>query len=218
MKSNFRRWRNAVLLLLAVLAHTIQVQAQTNRVTAGDGISYTINAQANPPFTLQRGVTYVFLLSGTVSFHPFWIKTNLGGFFSGGAGAFSNGVINNGATSGSLTFTVPASAPDQLFYQCGIHPGMAGPLTITDPPAQPPTVKVVFINVADFITVKSTGATGWSAVPEFRCGTDGTNWTGLPAGQFTNSFANNTNTTTFPRIEAVCGSPNVLIRIRNQQP
>jgi len=217
MKTYSRSWKPTVLLLAAALVNGQWLTpAQTNSVTAGDGISYTINALPNPPFTFQRGTTYVFLLSGTVSFHPFWIKSTLGGFFSGGAGAFNTGVTNNGATSGSVIFNVPANAPNQLFYQCGIHPGMSGTLTIVDPVTPAPTVRIVYINVADFITLQSTGTNGWIAVPEFRCGLDDPNWTDV-AG-FTNSLANGTNTTTFPRLEAICGSTNVLLRVRNQVP
>lgn len=200
------------LLASAILMLATSIQAQTNSVTAGNGISYTINSQPNPPFTFQRGVTYVFLLSG-ISIHPFWIKSFLG---IGNTGAFNTGVANNGATSGSLTFTVPAAAPNQLFYQCGNHGAMNGTLTIVDPPTPPPTVNIVFINVADFITIKSTGTNGWSASPEFRCGTDGTNWTTVTS--FTNNLVNGTNTTTFSRLEPLCGSTNILLRIRNQKP
>jgi hypothetical protein len=190
------------------------IQAQTNNVTGGDTINYTINGQADPAFTFQRGVTYVFVLSG-VDFHPFWIKSVLGGNFSGGAGAYNNGVGNNGATSGRVTFSVPADAPTQLFYQCGNHAAMNGVLNIVTP-SLPPTVKIVFINVADFITIKSTGTSGWSAVPEFRCGLDNPNWTVV--ANFTNNLTSGTNTTTFPRLESICGSTNVLLRVRNQQP
>jgi len=198
--------------LLAILFSPLPVVlAQTNNVSGGNGISYTINGQADPSFTFQRGVTYVFQLSG-VSFHPFWIKSSLG---AGSSGAFNNGVANNGATSGSVSFTVPADAPDQLFYQCSVHAGMNGVLIITTPPS-PPTVKIVYVAVADFITLKSTGTNGWSAVPEFRCGLDNPDWTAV--ANFTNGLVNGTNTTTFPRLEAVCGSTNVLLRVRNQQP
>jgi hypothetical protein len=206
--------RRLAILLALLFSPLPMVLAQTNNVTGGNGTSYTINGQADPAFTFQRGVTYVFQLSG-VSFHPFWIKSVLGGFNSQGAGAFNNGVANNGATSGSVSFTVPTDAPDQLFYQCGVHTGMSGVLTITTPPS-PPTVNIVYVNVADFVTLKSTGTNGWSAVPEFRCGLDSTNW--IAVANFTNSLANGTNTTTFPRLEAVCGSTNVLLRVRNQQP
>ena len=203
-------------LFILFLIFIGDVWAQTNGVTGGNGADYTINAQPDPPFTLQRGVTYVFVLSGTVSFHPFWIKSTLGGFNSGSSGSFNTGVINNGASSGSVVFTVPAGAPNQLFYQCGIHPSMTGALTIVDPPTPPPTVRIVFINVADFVTIKSTGTNGngWSVIPEFNCGLITTNWNVI--NPFTNAFSGGTNTTTFPLLDPVCGSTNVLIRIRNQ--
>jgi len=204
-----------LLMLAALFIHPPVARAlQTNSVTGGDTINYTINGLPDPPFTFKRGVTYVFLLSNLNGFpaHPFWIKSVLGGAFSGGAGAFNTGVINNGATSGSVTFTVPANAPDQLFYQCGNHAAMSGVLTIVTP-ASPPTVKIVFINVADFITLKSTGTNDWSAIPEFRCGVNDPNWTAV--ANFTNNLVNNTNTTTFPRLESICGSSNVLLRVRN---
>jgi hypothetical protein len=202
--------RCVVVGLLALLNR--DVRAQTNSVTSGSGIDYTINGLTDPGFTFQRGVTYVFQLSNVAS-HPFWIKTALGGSFSGGANAFNTGVINNGATSDSLIFTVPANAPNQLFYQCGNHAAMSGVLTIVTP-ATPPTVRIVFVDVASFITVKSTGTNGWSVFPEFNCGLSTTNWS--PVNPFTNVFNSGTNTTTFPRLEAICGSTNVLIRIRNQ--
>ena len=115
--------RGAIVLLLPALSCAWLATGQTNQVTAGNGIDYTINSQSDPSFTFQRGVTYVFQINN-LSIHPFWIKSVLGGNFSGSTGAFNTGVVNNGATSGSVIFTVPASAPDQLFYQCGNHGSM----------------------------------------------------------------------------------------------
>ncbi len=201
---------SAILLMLAMLGARGQT---TNSVTAGDTVNYTINTKPDPPFDLQRGVTYVFQL-GNLSIHPFWIKTNLTADFTGGAARYTNGVVNNGATSGNVVFTVPPSGPATLYYQCGNHSGMNGTLTIVNPPS-PPTVRIVYINVADFITLKSTGTNGWSAVPEYRCGLDGTNWS--PVAFFTNALVNNTNTTTFGRLDAICGSSNVFLRVRNQK-
>jgi hypothetical protein len=193
-----------VMILASRLTH-----AQNFAVTAGDFNNYTINGLPDPGFTLQRGVTYVFQLSN-VGIHPFWIKSTSG---FGSAGAYNDGVSNNGATSGNVTLTVPANAPNTLFYQCGNHGSMLGTLTIVTP-ATPPTVRIVHINVGSFVTVTSTGTNGWNVIPEFNCGLATTNWN--PVNPFTNSFNNGTNITTFPRLEAVCGSTNVLIRIRNQ--
>ncbi|HEX5221605.1 MAG TPA: Ig-like domain-containing protein [Verrucomicrobiae bacterium] len=77
----------------------------------------------------------------------------------------------------------------------------------------PPAVRIVFVSVSNFVTIKSTGTNGWSAVPEYQCALSSGNWTVVP--NFTNSLVNNTNTTTFDRLEAVCGSSNVFLRIRN---
>lgn len=197
-----------LVLFAAVWAANVSA-ATTNSVTASGITAYVINGTNNPALTLQRGVTYVFALSGT-TIHPFWIKSALG---LGSTGRYDNGVTSNGATSGSVSFAVPAAAPDQLFYQCGNHgANMNGPLNIVTPPA-PPTVTVVYISVGNFVTVESTGTSGWNPIPEYRGSLNPTNWTPVPS--FTNSFANGTNTTSFDRLESLCGS-NVFIRIRNQ--
>ena len=216
MKQEFKLAENSVvraaLWLLVLLCAVSRGQAQTNSVTGGNNLNYTINTQADPGVIFQRGVTYVFVLSG-IAIHPFWIKSVQTGDFAGGAGAFNTGVVNNGATSGSVVFTVPVTAPNTLYYQCGNHSSMTGVLTIVDPPS-PPTVKIVFINVADFITLKSTGTNGWSPIPEYNCNLQTTNWNAV--ANFTNNLVNGTNTTTFNRLEVICG-PNIFLRVRNQK-
>ncbi len=198
-----------MLLICVLLAGGPIARAQNFADTGGNNIDYVINGQNDPGFTLQRGVTYVFQLSN-VPFHPFWIKTNSG---FGSAGAFNSGVVNNGATAGTVTFTVPANAPDTLIYQCGNHGSMLGILSITTP-VTPPTVRIVHIAVGPTILVTSTGTNGWSAIPEFKCDVATTNWT--PVASFTNLFSNGTNLTGFDRLDPICGSPAVFIRIRNQ--
>ena len=198
------------LVLVGLLASAAASTAQTFNVTGGNNINYTVDGQGDPSLTLERGVTYVFQLSN-VSFHPFWIKSSSG---IGSSGAYNDGVVNNGATLGNVTFTVPANAPDALFYQCGNHSGMLGTLGIVSP-ASPPTVRIVHVAVGQNVVVTSTGTIGWSAIPEFKCDLNVTNWTTI--APFTNSFVVGTNITSFDRLEAVCGSPTVFLRIRNQK-
>jgi formylglycine-generating enzyme required for sulfatase activity len=82
----------------------------------------------NPILELERGQTYQFNVNvgGT---HPFWITTASG---SGSGGAYNDGVSGNGATTGTLTFTVPQSAPDTLYYDCGFHASQGGTIDIVD--------------------------------------------------------------------------------------
>jgi plastocyanin len=89
--------------------------------------AYLIDQVANPDLTLCRGATYVFAVN--TPGHPFYIKTVRG---TGVANAFSSGVTGNGATSGNVTFVVPADAPGTLFYVCSLHSAMTGTIHIVD--------------------------------------------------------------------------------------
>jgi len=82
---------------------------------------------SNPGLTLQRGKTYTFTLN--VPGHPFLLKTVQ---VTGTASAYNEGVTNNGASSGVISFTVPANAPNTLFYICEYHSLMVGTITITN--------------------------------------------------------------------------------------
>ncbi len=81
----------------------------------------------NPNLTLQRGETYTFTIN--TPGHPFYIKSVQG---TSSSNAFNDGVTNNGAVDGVITFTVPTDAPDTLFYNCEFHGSMTGTITITD--------------------------------------------------------------------------------------
>lgn len=82
---------------------------------------------SNPGLTLQRGKTYTFTVD--VAGHPFLIKTVQ---VTGTASAYNDGVTNNGASNGVISFTVPINAPDTLFYICEFHSVMVGTITITN--------------------------------------------------------------------------------------
>ena len=83
----------------------------------------------NPILTLYRGNTYKFNVDAEG--HPFWIMTEP--YKDGSTNLFySTGVTNAGTDNGTVTFTVPAGAPDTLYYQCGNHDNMYGILQIRD--------------------------------------------------------------------------------------
>jgi hypothetical protein len=103
---------------------------------------------------LMRGFTYTFNVSA--SGHPFWIQSVSGAYSSGNI--YNTGITNNGAQSGTITFSVPYNAPNTLYYVCQFHASMAGTINITD--------------------VSPQGATGASGAN----GTNGTTGATGPAG------------------------------------
>jgi hypothetical protein len=200
-----------VVVATGLFALTRRVNAQLSFGVTGPSSSFYQfnNSSNNPTLTLQRGVTYQFQVSALG--HPFFVKTVPNS--TGTANAYTTNVTGNGVQNGTLTFAVPTNAPNRLYYHCSAHNGMGGILDIVSPPT-PPTVRIVSILVSPSnIVVRSTGATNWSAIPEFRSNLTFSAWTQVSS--FSNSFANNTNTTTFARLDAICGS-NVFIRVRNK--
>jgi hypothetical protein len=132
--------RSAVLgLFVAILfAGAPGARAQTTFIVQQDNnaptSNYLINGSPDPALSLTRGVTYTFQVNSPN--HPFYIKTAA----SGGTGnQYNDGVTNNGAESGAITFTVPLNAPSQLFYQCSNHFSMQSPINITSGQAVPAT-------------------------------------------------------------------------------
>ena len=81
---------------------------------------------------LYRGGTYTFNITATG--HPFYFTTDNGTNFSAGTyfGEYTSGVTGSRTDSGTVTFVVPANAPDTLYYQCGNHAAMRGAITIKD--------------------------------------------------------------------------------------
>jgi len=96
-------------------------------VTNNGTSAYVIDQASNPTLTFCRGSTYVF--SVNASGHPFYIKTVMS---AGTDNAFDTGVTGNGTDVGNVTFVVPSTAPDPLYYDCSLHVAMSGTIHITD--------------------------------------------------------------------------------------
>ena len=91
---------------------------------AATGIGFT-QATNNPTLYLTRGKNYRFSVNAPG--HPFYIKTVNS---TGTGNAYDDGVDNNGAAVGIITFKVPYNAPDILHYNCSIHSGMHGEIRV----------------------------------------------------------------------------------------
>jgi hypothetical protein len=97
-------------------------------VTAAGTASYLIDSASDPELTLCRGFTYTFNVDAPG--HPFLIKTVQG---AGNDNQYSTGVTGQGVQDGTLTFAVPESAPDLLYYNCEVHAAMTGAIGIVSP-------------------------------------------------------------------------------------
>lgn len=117
-------------LCLAIPAFAITTATWADEIilfTTHGSPEYHVGMQANPDLTLKRGVTYQIELKSYG--HPLWIKTKLG---PGKDNAYTVGITGNGTDKGMITFVVPTSAPDRLFYNCEYHILMHGIINITD--------------------------------------------------------------------------------------
>jgi hypothetical protein len=98
-------------------------------MTTNSGMTaWLIDGVANPTLTFCRGSTYTFSVNAPPN-HFFYIKTQKS---NGTANAYDTGVTGNGTDSGDVTFAVPSSAPDTLFYDCSTHTAMNGTINIVD--------------------------------------------------------------------------------------
>jgi hypothetical protein len=106
--------------------------SNTYNILNSGAMAYVFNGEGltnanNPDFTLKRGSTYTFNVE--VPGHPFLIKSVEG---TTTANQYNSGVSNNGAVTGTITFTVPSDAPNTLYYNCEFHGSMTGMLSIVD--------------------------------------------------------------------------------------
>jgi hypothetical protein len=105
-----------------------QTETVNYRVTNNNASSWNIDFSPNPTLTLTRGNTYVFNLSQSFPW-AFYFKTELS---LGTTNVYSDGVFNNGAGTGLITFTVPQDAPDTLFYCNDVQLNLRGQINIID--------------------------------------------------------------------------------------
>lgn len=138
MSQRFYRSISLVLLVLLAASAAANDFSITPNAVGLDSTKYrwsisTDNgpAQDNPPLTVLTGQTYTFTVS-TTTIHPFWIDQSPG---FGGVDPFPYGVgadLSDNDVTGSktLTLTLPADAPDTLYYACGFHSSMTGTITV----------------------------------------------------------------------------------------
>ena len=117
--NNLTRWKKV---------YTIPGNESFTVTNDGSG-AYVVAEVQNPTFNLVKGNTYTFVINA--SGHPFWIQTVSGGYSSGNV--YSTGTTNLGTDSGTITWVIPANAPDTLYYACQYHSSMQGTINLIDP-------------------------------------------------------------------------------------
>jgi hypothetical protein len=155
-------------------------------------------------FTLNAGATYLFSMN-TSAAHPVDICTapNTNSQYSGASAQT--------VTSGTVTLVIPATNyPANLYYICSIHK-FYGIITVA-PPQPPPDTTILCTSVTTNIVLTFSGGTNTiQLIPQFSSNLVNGVWLAVP--QYTNTFSGNgTNTTSFGRLDAICG-PDVFLRI-----
>jgi hypothetical protein len=201
-------------ILWIVLNGICQAQFHTNVITTpGGSFAYSVDGSPanNPTINLVAGMTNILRINSS-SIHPVIITTNLSTAMS----SYYNGAAPENIFNGNIALRIPATGfPTTLFYICSIH-GFSGQINVTGPVSPvPPRNQILSIRIGTNVVMTSTGTnTTWILIPEFSSNLVGGIWGPVPG--FTNSFANGTNTTTFNRLDPICG-PKVFLRVRQQQ-
>jgi hypothetical protein len=204
-----------IVSLSFALADECQAQFHTNVITTpGGAFSFTVDGTPNnPTINLTAGVTNILQINTTAGFHPVIVTTDPAPFTF--ANEYSGASPQNIATAPMALITPASGFPPKLYYMCSIHwffgeidlTGVVGPM--------PNPNQILSILVGTNIVMTSTGTnTTWLLVPEFNSNLVGGVWAPVP--NYTNTFANGTNTTVFNRLDPICG-PNVFLRLRQQQ-
>lgn len=87
----------------------------------------------NPTLIVHRGYSYTFDFTNVSSSHPIALRL-ADGDTSAVPGTTGNDPVN-GVYGSSVTYVVPANAPDSIVYQCVLHLGMIGTVAIQTSPS-----------------------------------------------------------------------------------
>ena len=104
-------------------SHTINVSASSTSDYTLSGTDRNGSVSGNDPnltFTVGDTISFVVNASG----HPFYLKTAAGT----GTGDLISGVTNNGTESETITWTPDTTGT--FYYQCSLHGGMVGTITV----------------------------------------------------------------------------------------
>ena len=90
----------------------------------------------NPTITVTAGTTVAFRLA--VTGHPFLIQSSGANYSTGLNHVTTTGTVTTdssaqGKVTGTLYWKIPAGAAGNYTYQCSIHSGMVGTITVKDP-------------------------------------------------------------------------------------
>jgi len=192
-----------------------QAQFHTNVITTPNGgiLNYSVDgsAQTCPTFNLTAGMTNILRIN-TASSHPVIITTNRNTLMT----SYYNRAAPENIFSGNIALRIPATGfPSVLFYICSVH-GFSGQINVIAPVSPVPLRnQILSLRIGTNVVMTSTGTnTTWTLIPEFSSNLVGGIWGPVPG--FTNTFANGTNTSTFNRLDPICG-PSVYLRVRQQQ-
>lgn len=109
------------ILTYAITANT----AKTAFVLTG--LSETVGVE-NRNIYLVRGQTYTFSVNANAN--KVWIQTTGGAYNA--ANVYSAGITNNGASTGTITFVVPKTAPSTLYFQGQTTTTMTSTISVID--------------------------------------------------------------------------------------
>jgi hypothetical protein len=210
-----KRARTLAAILWIAVGGICQAQFHTNVITTPNGnvFNYSVDgsAQTCPTFSLIAGLTNILRIN-TAGNHPVIITTNRNTLMT----SYYNGAAPENIFSGNIALRIPATGfPSVLYYICSVH-GFSGQINVSAPVTPvPPRNQILSIRVGTNVVMRSTGTnTTWLVIPEFSSNLVGGIWGPVPG--YSNTFANGTNTTTFNRLDPICG-PNVYLRVRQQQ-